>query len=201
MKFSSDVTTLIALFAIVSPITSLPVFLNLTSEMTKAQRRITALKTAGVAGLTLIIAYFLGDVILRSLSIDMNSFRIAGAFVICAYGWSMVMGKKPKEVKAAPAGAAVVPLAIPMMAGPGAIATVIALGNSAEGFVQISNLLIILALSALTGILLLAAEPVEHLLGENGLMVVTRIFGLLLLAIGISTVISAVSSAFPGLAG
>ena len=65
MKFSSDVTTLIALFAIVSPITSLPVFLNLTSEMTKAQRRVTALKTAGVAGLTLIIAYFLGDIILR----------------------------------------------------------------------------------------------------------------------------------------
>jgi multiple antibiotic resistance protein len=199
MKFNSDVTTLIALFAIVSPITSLPVFLNLTSEMTKTQRRITALKTAAVAGLTLIIAYFLGDVILRSLSIDMNSFRIAGAFVICAYGWSMVMGKKPREVKAAPAGAAVVPLAIPMMAGPGAIATVIALGNNAAGIVQISNLLIILALSALTGILLLAAEPVEHLLGEQGLMVVTRIFGLLLLAIGISTVISAVGSAFPGL--
>ena len=125
--------TLIALFAIVSPITSLPVFLNLTSEMTKSQRRITALKTAGVAGLTLIIAYFLGDIILRSLSIDMNSFKIAGAFVICAYGWSMVMGKKPREVKAAPAGAAVVPLAIPMMAGPGAIATVIALGNNAAG--------------------------------------------------------------------
>jgi multiple antibiotic resistance protein len=146
------------------------------------------------------IAYFLGDLILKSLSIDMNSFRIAGAFVICAYGWSMVMGKKPREVKAAPAGAAVVPLAIPMMAGPGAIATVIALGNSANGIVQISNLVIILALSALTGILLLAAEPVEHLLGENGLMVVTRIFGLLLLAIGISTVISAISAAFPGLA-
>lgn len=110
------------------------------------------------------------------------------------------MGKKPKEVKAAPAGAAVVPLAIPMMAGPGAIATVIALGNNADGIVQISNLLIILALSALTGILLLAAEPVEHLLGDQGLMVVTRIFGLLLLAIGVSTVLSALTSAFPGLA-
>ena len=80
MKFSSDVTTLIALFAIVSPITSLPVFLNLTSEMTKRQRRITALKTAAVAGLTLMIAYFLGDIILRSLSIDMNSFKIAGDY-------------------------------------------------------------------------------------------------------------------------
>ena len=200
MKFNSDVTTLIALFAIVSPITSLPVFLNLTSEMTKPQRRITALKTAAVAGLTLIIAYFLGDIILRSLSIDMNSFRIAGALVICAYGWAMVMGKKPREVKAAPAGAAVVPLAIPMMAGPGAIATVIALGNNADGIVQISNLAIILALSVLTGILLLAAEPVEHLLGDQGLMVVTRIFGLLLLAIGISTVITGVTGAFPGLA-
>jgi len=199
MRFSSDVTTLIALFAIVSPITSLPVFLALTSEMTKRQRRITALKTAAVAGLTLIIAYFLGDVILRSLSIDMNAFKIAGSMVICAFGWSMVMGKKTDEVKAAPAGAAVVPLAIPMMAGPGAIATVIALGNNAAGLVQLSNLLIILALSALTGILLLTAEPIEHLLGDQGLMVVTRIFGLLLLAIGVSTVIGALSAAFPKL--
>jgi len=109
------------------------------------------------------------------------------------------MGKKTDEVKAAPAGAAVVPLAIPMMAGPGAIATVIALGNNAAGLVQLSNLLIILALSALTGILLLTAEPIEHLLGDQGLMVVTRIFGLLLLAIGVSTVIGALSAAFPKL--
>lgn len=199
MKLSSDVTTLIALFAIVSPITSIPVFLSLTSGISKEKRRIIALQTALVSGLTLFIAYFVGDVILQVLSIQMDAFRIAGALIIGAIGWSMVMGRKSTILEASPMGAAVVPLAIPMMAGPGAIATVIAIGNSDVGIVRIADVIIILVLSILTGILLLAAEPIERILGEQGLMVVTRIFGLLLLAIAVSTVMSATASAFPGL--
>lgn len=199
MKLSSDVTTLIALFAIVSPITSIPVFLSLTTGATRERRRVIALQTALVAGLTLLIAYFIGDVILKLLSIQMDAFRIAGALVIGAIAWSMVMGKKGNVIEASPSGAAVVPLAIPLMAGPGAIATVIALGNSDVGIVRVANAIIILVLSLLTFLLLLAAEPIERILGEQGLMVLTRIFGLLLLAIAVSTVMSALTSAFPGL--
>jgi multiple antibiotic resistance protein len=199
MKLSSDVTTLIALFAIVSPITSIPVFLSLTNGDTRERRRIIALQTALVSGLTLFIAYFVGDLILKLLSIQMNAFRIAGALIIGAIAWSMVMGKKANIMEASPSGAAVVPLAIPMMAGPGAIATVISIGNSDRGIVRIADVIIILVLSILTFILLLAAEPIERILGEQGLMVLTRIFGLLLLAIAVSTVMSALTSAFPGL--
>lgn len=199
MKLSSDVTTLVALFAIVSPITSIPVFLNLTSGITKEKRRIVALQTALVSGLTLFIAYFVGDVILKLLSIQMDAFRIAGALIIGAIGWSMVMGKKSSILEASASGAAVVPLAIPMMAGPGAIATVISIGNTDVGMVRVADVIIILILSILTGLLLLAAEPIERILGEQGLMVLTRIFGLLLLAIAVSTVLSAVISVFPGL--
>ena len=198
MKLSSDVTTLIALFAIVSPITSIPVFLSLTGGDTKERRRIIALQTALVSGLTLFIAYFVGDVILKLLSIQMDAFRIAGALIIGAIAWSMVMGKKASIFEASPTGAAVVPLAIPMMAGPGAIATVISIGNSDRGIVRIADVIIILVLSILTFVLLLAAEPIERILGEQGLMVLTRIFGLLLLAIAVSTVMSALQSAFPG---
>ena len=78
-----------------------------------------------------------------------------------------------------------------MIAGPGAIATVIAIGNSNVGIVRIADVIIILVLSILTGLLLLAAEPIERVLEEQGLMVVTRIFGLLLLAIAISALVSA----------
>lgn len=199
MRISSDVTTLIALFAIVSPITSIPVFLNLTSGATKEKRRVIALQTALVSGLTLFVAYFVGDIILKLLSIQMDAFRIAGALIIGAIAWSMVMGKKGSAIEASPSGAAVVPLAIPMMAGPGAIATVIAIGNSDRGIVRVADVIIILVLSILTFILLLAAEPIEHILGDQGLMVLTRIFGLLLLAIAVSTIMSALTSAFPGL--
>ena len=190
MKVSSDVTTLVALFAIVSPITSIPVFLSLTAGINAKRRRWIALQTAIVSGVTLLIAYFVGDVILKLLSIQMGAFRIAGALVIGSIGWSMVMGKKNVILEANPRGAMVVPLAIPLMAGPGAIATVIAIGNSDRGIVRIADLVIILVLSALTCVLLLAAEPIEKILGEEGLNVLTRIFGLLLLAIAVSTVMS-----------
>lgn len=203
MKFNSDVTTLIALFAIVNPVTSIPVFLTLAAGLNKSQRRVMALKTAAVAGLTLFISYFLGDVILKSLSIQLDAFRIAGSLVIAAFGWKMAMGKALEKPQGSTSGAAIVPLAIPLMAGPGAIATVIALGNSDAGFgfTRVANLLIIVALTALTFIFLLAAAPIERILGETGLMVVGRILGLLLLAISTSTIISALNSSFPGLGG
>ena len=199
IQLSNDVTTLIALFAIVSPITSIPVFLTLTASASKRKRRIIAIQTALVSGLTLFIAYFIGDIILRLLSIDMAAFRIAGALVIGAIAWSMVMGQQHSVLGVKAGSAMVVPLAIPMMAGPGAIATVIAIGNSDSGIVRVADVVIILVLSMLTCILLLAAEPIEGLLGDQGLMVVTRIFGLLLLAIAVSTVMSAFKGYFPGI--
>ena len=201
MKLSSDVTTLIALFAIVNPITAIPVFVAIAAGMSVKARRRLALKTALISGATLFIAYFLGDLILKSLSIDLNAFRIAGSAVIAAFGWKMAMGKGLEKPTGPKGGAAIVPLAIPLMAGPGAIATVIALGNSDVGVVRLANLLIIIALTAMTFVFLLLAAPVERLLGETGLMVVSRILGLLLLAIAASTIISALAAAFPGLSG
>lgn len=200
MKLNSDVTTLIALFAIVNPITAIPVFLTIAAGSSQKARRRLALKTALVSGLTLFIAYFLGNIILKSLSIDLNAFRVAGSAVIAAFGWQMAMGRGLDKPAGPSMGAAIVPLAIPLMAGPGAIATVIALGNSDDGFARLANLLIIVALTAMTFVFLLLAAPVERLLGETGLMVVSRILGLLLIAIAASTIIAALSSAFPGLA-
>ena len=203
MKLNSDVTTLIALFAIVNPVTAIPVFVALAAGMTSRERRRLALRTSLVTGITLVVAYFLGDVILKSLSIQLDAFRIAGAAVIAAFGWKMAMGKafdKPSgEAGGGTSGAAIVPLAIPLMAGPGAIATVIALGNSEVGVARWANLMIIIALTALTFLFLLAAAPIERLVGDTGLMVISRILGLLLLAIAASTVLVALSSSFPAL--
>lgn len=199
MKLNSDVTTLIALFAIVNPITAIPVFLAIAHGMSQTQRRRLALKTALISGVTLFIAYFLGDIILKSLSIDLNAFRIAGSAVIAAFGWKMAMGRGFEKPTGPVSGAAVVPLAIPLMAGPGAIATVIALGNSDAGFARVANLVIIVALTIMTFLFLLSAAPIEKWLGETGLMVVSRILGLLLIAISVSTIIAALSAAFPGL--
>lgn len=197
MPTSSAVTTLIALFAIVSPITAIPVFLTLTAGRSVQERRAVALKTALVSGLTLLVAYFLGEIILGLLSIDINAFRIAGSLVIGGIGWSMIQGHKV-SMAANPAGAAVVPLAIPLMAGPGAIAATITI-RSTEGGAFWQNIGIILALTLLSYVLFLLAQPLEKLLGETGLNIVSRIFGLLLMSIAVSSAIVALTDAFPGL--
>lgn len=199
MPTSSAVTTLIALFAIVSPITAIPVFLSLTSGRTVKERRSVALKTALVSGATLVVAYFLGEIILGLLSIDINAFRIAGSLVIGGIGWAMVQGSKVR-MAANPAGAAVVPLAIPLMAGPGAIAATITI-RSTEGGAFWQNIAIILALTILSYVLFLLAEPLEKILGDTGLNIVTRIFGLLLISIAVSSAIGALGAVFPGLIG
>lgn len=197
MQGSSALTTLIAMFAIVSPITAIPVFLTVTTGRSASERRAVALKIALVSGLTLLVAYFLGEVILTLLSIDINAFRIAGSLVIGGIGWTMVQGHKVRMI-ADPSGAAVVPLAIPLMAGPGAIAATITI-RSTEGGAFLQNIGIILALTVLSYILFLLAEPLEKLLGNTGLNIVTRIFGLLLISIAVSSGIGALSMIFPGL--
>lgn len=197
MQTSSAVTTLVALFAIVSPITAIPVFLTLTAGRTVSERRSVALKTALVSGVTLMVAYFLGEIILSLLSIDINAFRIAGALVIGGIGWSMVQGNKV-SMAANPSGAAVVPLAIPLMAGPGAIAATITI-RSTEGGAIWQNIAIILALTVVSYVLFLLAQPLEKLLGETGLSIVSRIFGLLLISIAVSSGIGAIGVIFPGL--
>lgn len=197
MPTSNAVATLIALFAVVSPITAIPVFLTLTAGRTSKERRSIALKIALVSGLTLLLSYFLGEVLLRLLSIDINAFRIAGSLIIAGIGWSMVQGKRAPMV-ADSSGAAVVPLAIPMMAGPGAIAATITI-RSTEGEMFWQMIAIIAALTMLSFVLLLLAAPVEKLLGETGLNIVTRIFGLLLISIAVSSAVDAIGAVFPGL--
>ena len=199
MQFNSAVTTLVAMFAIISPITAIPIFLQLTEGQSKKQRRGVALKTALVSGLTLIVAYFLGEIILRLLSIDLNSFKIAGSLVIGGIGWSLVQGQKV-TVGANTSGAAVVPLAIPIMAGPGAIAATITI-RSTEGDFFWQNMGIFVALTLVSYILFLMAQPVETLLGETGLNIVSRIFGLLLISIAVSSAVTALGIVFPGLLG
>jgi multiple antibiotic resistance protein len=197
MNTSSALTTLIAMFAIVSPITAIPIFLTVTAGRSAKERRSVALKIALVSGLTLLVAYFLGEVILGLLSIDINAFRIAGALIIGGIGWSMVQGRSLKMV-ADPSGAAVVPLAIPIMAGPGAIAATITI-RSTEGGAFWQNIAIILALTIVSYVLFLAAQPLEKVLGDTGLNIVTRIFGLLLISIAVSSAIGAIGEVFPAL--
>lgn len=198
MHLNHDLTTLVALFAIMNPIGAIPLFLAITPNDPVVRRKI-AIQAGLATVITLLVAYFIGDLILALFRIEMDAFRIAGALVIAAAGWAMVFGRAARAYGDDNRSPAVIPLAIPKLAGPGAMAVVIALGDTDTGVVIVEDVVIILILGVITMLLLLFAGPVERLLRENGMNIMTRVFGLLLLAIAIGSILVSIADYFPGL--
>lgn len=196
MHLDHDLTTFVALFAIMNPFGAIPLFLALTPPDAAVRRKV-AIQTGIATLVTLVVAYFVGDLILALFRIDMDAFRIAGALIIAAAGWAMVFGRAATAYGDDNRSPAVIPLAIPKLAGPGAMAVVIALGEKDQGGVVIEDVIIILILSVLTVAMLLFATPIERLLRENGMNIMTRIFGLLLLAIAIGSILVSLADYFP----
>lgn len=179
-----------------NPFGAIPLFLALTPPDAAVRRKV-AIQTGIATLVTLVVAYFVGDLILALFRIDMDAFRIAGALIIAAAGWAMVFGRAATAYGDDNRSPAVIPLAIPKLAGPGAMAVVIALGEKDQGGVVIEDVIIILILSVLTVAMLLFATPIERLLRENGMNIMTRIFGLLLLAIAIGSILVSLADYFP----
>lgn len=196
MHLDHDLTTLVALFAIMNPFGAIPLFLALTPPDAAVRRKI-AIQTGIATLVTLVVAYFLGDLILALFRINMDAFRIAGALIIAAAGWAMVFGRAATAYGDDNRSPAVIPLAIPKLAGPGAMAVVIALGEKDQGSEIIEDVLIIAILTLLTVAMLLFATPIERLLRANGMNIMTRIFGLLLLAIAIGSMLNSLADYFP----
>ena len=200
MHLNHDRTTLVALFAIMNPIGAIPRFLAITPNDPMVRRKI-AIQAGLATVITLLVAYFIGDLILALFRIEMDAFRIAGALVIAAAGWAMVFGRAARAYGDDNRSPAVIPLAIPKLAGPGAMAVVIALGDTDTGVVIVEGIVIILIFGVITMLLLLFAGPFERLLRENGMNIMTRVFGLLLLAIAIAigSILVSIADYFPGL--
>ena len=196
MHLDHDLTTFVALFAIMNPFGAIPLFLALTPPEAAVRRRI-AVQTGIATLVTLVVAYFLGDLILALFRINMDAFRIAGALIIAAAGWAMVFGRAATAYGDDNRSPAVIPLAIPKLAGPGAMAVVIALGQKDQGSEILEDVLIIALLTVLTVAMLMFATPIERLLRENGMNIMTRIFGLLLLAIAIGSMMTSLADYFP----
>lgn len=197
MHLDHDLTTAVALFAIVNPIGAIPLFLALTPNDI-AQRRRVALGAGLATFITLLVAYVAGEAVLSLFRIDMDAFRIAGALIIAAAGWAMVFGRAATAYGTDNRMPSVIPLAIPKLAGPGAMAVVIAMGETDGGELVVEDLVIIALLSIVATLLMLGASPIERILGENGMQVLTRVFGLLLLAIAISSILISLADYFPG---
>ena len=194
-------TTLIALFAIMGVLSLPPVFLSVTATMSAAERRKTALQTALTVGIVMVVSYFIGDTILDIFKIDPAAFRVAGALGVASMAWGMISGKPSALLESRGSSPAVIPLAIPKTAGPGAIALAISMGTGESGMSILDDLVAIVGVTAIALAFMLAAGPIERLLHASGLNILNRLFGLILLAIALTSILSSLRTFFPGWAG
>ncbi len=199
----------LGLVAAVNPIGIMPVFVSLTGHMTPEEKRKTA-TTANIAvAIILFISLLAGQILLDMFSISLDSFRVAGGLLLLSIAFSMMSGKlgedkqnkqeKTEYVSREQIG--VVPLAMPLMAGPGAISSTIVYGARHPGMLDTVGISITIGLFCFCSWLLFRSAPfIVRFLGQTGINVITRIMGLILGALGIEFIANGLRNLFPGLA-
>ena len=192
------ITTVGALFAVMGVLTLPPVFIAATEGYGEAEKRKVAYQTALSVAITMLVSFFIGSYILELFKINMDAFKLAGALVVANMAWGMIIARPSPMLDTQGKNPAVIPLAIPKTAGPGAIATVIALGQTHTAAAITANVLAIVGITALALLFMLASGRIEKTLGESGLNIVNRVFGLILLAIALTSVLASLINYFPG---
>ncbi|ANY19210.1 hypothetical protein A6F68_00681 [Tsuneonella dongtanensis] len=200
----------ITLFVVIDPPGCAPIYAGLTKGASPAQSRSMAVRACLIAGVILVIFALFGEDLLNALHIELDSFRIAGGIMLFVIALDMVFEKRTQrreqraeKVVADHAGkpevddVSVFPMAMPMLAGPGAIASMMLLTAKAQGW---ENTLIVLgALAAvlfLTLLALIAASPLMRLFGARVEAVITRLLGVLLAALAAQYVIDGLRASF-----
>jgi multiple antibiotic resistance protein len=201
----------ITLAVIIDPPGCAPIFAGLTKGAEAAHRRAMAIRSAVVAWCILLFFALLGEPLLRTLGISLSAFRLAGGIMLFMIALDMVFEKRTerreeraKEIEGTPEAddISVFPMAIPMIAGPGSIASVMLLSARADGTIeQVVILAAMTAVIALTLIALLAAGPLMRMIGAKIEAMITRILGVILAALAVQFVLDGLERSLPGLAG
>jgi len=191
-------TTIVALFAVMGVLTLPPVYLSATEGMSAQEKRKVIWQCTFAVAVTLLVSYFIGAYILDLFKIDMDAFKVAGALVVANMAWGMIVARPSAMMDTHGKSPAVIPLAIPKTAGPGAIATVITLGEVHTVENTVANVLAIVGVTILALGFMLASGFIERTLGESGLNIVNRVFGLILLAIALTSILASLLNFFPG---
>ena len=205
LDFTEYTKIFISLFAIIDPFGIIPIIIVFTAGMT-AQKRERVGRIASLAVLVILVAaLLLGEAILSFFGISIHSFRTAGGILLLLMAINMLIGDKPKLTPDdadgdATSSVAIVPLSTPLLAGPGAISTVILdahKGNSAGHYGMMALVLVIL--SFIVWITFLVAPWVSQRLGKIGSNIVSRMMGLLLAAIAVEFIAGGLRGLFPAL--
>lgn len=195
-----------ALLVIIDPFIALPIFLSLTQGYSEAERRRVVRIAAITVTVVLCTMALVGESLLRWLGTSLGSFRVGGGIVLFMMALAMLQAQAdpvrstPAEEQSASrrASIAVVPLAIPLLAGPGAISTVIIAMHRSDApyhFIMILGIIVVVSLILL--VVLYLARPLGRLLGEIGLNILNRLFGLVLAAIAVEVIANGLKQLFP----
>ena len=199
----------ITLLVIIDPPGCAPIFASLTRGTDAAHRRKMAVRSSVVAWCILIFFALLGEALLDKLGIDLASFRLAGGIMLFIIALEMVFEKRTerreeraKEIEGTPEAEdiSVFPMAIPMIAGPGSIATIMLMIGRADGPAEWSVVLgAMTAVIVITLVALLSAGPLMKLIGAKLEAMITRILGVILAALAAQFVIDGLKQSFPAL--
>jgi multiple antibiotic resistance protein len=193
-----------ALFSVMNPLGTVPIFTSLTTENTNKERQKIALKTSLNVLVILLISFFVGDYLLNFFGITLNALKIAGGLIITTSGFALLTGEftKHKGMKrdgiqkdiATREEISLTPLALPMIAGPGTISLLITYNKEYFGIENV--IIIVIAMFMVTLIIFLilnSSQLIVKLLGASGINALSRIIGFIVIALGIEFIISAVS--------
>jgi MarC family membrane protein len=190
---------------IVDPFAVIPTFLAMTARDTPAQRRVLARRGAWTCAITLIVFALGGSMIFKIFGITIGAFKIAGGVLIGLNALDMVQARRSQQRETAVETAegiqkediGIMPLGVPMLAGPGAISTVTVLALGAKSVAATATVYGSILLTALlTYFVLSAASLVERRLGQTGMRVLTRLMGLVLCAIAVQFIVDGIKLSF-----
>ncbi len=209
MTETTIVTFVAALFSMMNPIGNVGIFTGMTVGRSKAAVRMIAWKCALACAVTLLVVIWTGGDLLKFFGIGVDQLRAGGGIIVLIIGLHMLFNKSEHKTSAAETedigsqdSIAVVPLAIPLVAGPGTMATVLVASQHHSDFAdKIDFSLAVLVLCAFTGLLFAYSQRIAGWLGKSGMAVVTRIMGMVLVAIATGMIMDGIVGMIPALAG
>ena len=185
----------VLLLVTINPFAAVPVLLSVTAKMTAAERNRTAFRACLIASVILLFLLAFGQLFLEKLGVTLPALRVAGALVLLILGIRMVFGEVQggSAESDAPAGdVAVFPLAMPLLAGGGSIAAIVAMtDNTVKSLAeQAVTAAVLLAVMAVIFAVLRSAEAIQKLIGDTGTNVMSRVMGLVLATLAVQTFFS-----------
>ena len=178
-NFKEIFTVFMVLFAVIDVVGNIPIIIGLRQKSGHIQSE----KASIIAGIIMILFLFLGDRILSLIGIDVNSFAVAGSLILFFIALEMILGiTLYKEDESALANSSVFPLAFPLIAGPGSLTTLLSL----EAEFKTENIIVAIIINVIfIYIVLKTSSKIERLIGPNGIGIIRKVFGVILLAISV----------------